>query len=360
MENQARPDRVYIVAEIGINFNRSFERCLKLIDCAAKAGCNAAKFQFFSAESLYPETAGELEWRSPSGTYSYDIFSSTRQNELPLSWVDNLMEYCASRSIDFLSSVFSQKEAHILSKKNVKALKISSSSILNLPFIEKCASFDLPLFISTGGSRLGEIENVVETVNQYHNKLTLLHCNLQYPTLPSNCNLGVIATLSKAFPEVITGYSDHTSDPIAAPQQAVFLGARVIEKHVTLDRKMPGPDHFFALEPDELCRMVEAIRTAEQRVVEGSISIDPIYYGSSQKKIGDHENYLRQFVANQLFARNTIREGQAINPEDLIILRRGKKTSGLQPSYIEIFRKYKVKAAKDIDKEEPISWDMIL
>lgn len=351
---------VYVIAEIGINFNGDFETCLRLIDAAAAAGCDAAKFQLFRAKTLYPRTAGSLDWRDDQGSYSYDIYDAVRSNELPLEWVEPLMDHCRGKRLDFLASVFAEEELAYLVGKGVPALKVSSSSVNNIPLLRSCASSGLPIILSTGGATLGEVEEAVETVTASHDRLTLLHCSLQYPTPPERCNLGVISTLRTAFPEIRTGYSDHTAEPCEAPRQAVYLGARVIEKHVTLDRTMAGPDHFFALEPAQLAEMVAAIRRAEKEVAAGTVRIDPVYFGTSRKSPGDHERYLREFVRNQLFARRPIPAGQPITPRDIIILRRGKKGAGLEPRHLELFERYAPAARRPICAEEPITWEMIL
>jgi len=351
---------VYIIAEIGINFNGDFNTCCRLIDAAVAAGCNAVKFQLFKAQTLYPRSAGQLDWQDGTRTYRYDIFKAVGQNELPRDWVEPLMSYCHGRDIDFLASVFSPDDARFLLETGVGALKLSSSSVTNLPLVDVCAATGVPLIVSTGGSTLGEVEAVVETVRRHHQRLTLLHCSLQYPTAPHNCNLGVIETLARAFPDCAIGYSDHTTDPVAVPVQAVYLGATVIEKHITLDRGMPGPDHFFALEPKSLIQMVAAIREAERRRIAGPPPIDPLIYGSSAKRVGDHEAYLRGFVENQLFARREIAKGQTIAPDDLIVLRRGKKPSGLPPVFLKLFTDHTVTASRPIAMEEPIIWEQLL
>ena len=352
---------VTIIAEIGINFNGDFDTCLALIDAAAKAGCDVAKFQVFRADTLYPKSAGKLSWKNEDESYTYGIFEAVRQNELPREWVAPLMKHCAGCGIDFLASVFSEDDAHVLMKAGAGALKISSSSVTNLPLIDACAAFGIPLIVSTGGSRLGEVEDVVDTVFRHHTKLTLLHCSLQYPTPLEEINLGAIQTLAKAFPQVTIGYSDHTAEVAAAPVQAVALGARVIEKHITLDRHMPGPDHFFALEPHDLAAMVGAVRATEERMEQGDIpAVDPLLYGKSAKRVADKERYLREFVSNQIFARRAIRRGEIINAGDLVILRRGEKEPGLAPRYLSLFTEHTVKASRDIQKEAPVDWGCIL
>lgn len=352
---------VTIIAEIGINFNGDFDTCLSLIDVAAKAGCDAVKFQLFRADTLYPKSAGKLSWKNEKGLYTYDIFNAVRQNELPQDWVVPLMQHCAGLGIEFLSSVFSINDAQVLMEASAGALKLSSSSVTNLPLIEACAAYSVPLIVSTGGSRLGEIEDAVDTVFRHHDKLTLLQCSLQYPTPLDSINLGAIQTLSAAFPQATIGYSDHTAEATQAPIQAVALGAQVIEKHITLDRHMPGPDHFFALEPDDLAAMVEAVRATEQRLAMGDIpAVDPVLYGTSAKRVGNHERYLRQFVANQIFARRDIGKGEIITATDLAVLRRGEKAAGLAPKYLGLFAEHPVRARRDIEKETPVDWGCIL
>ena len=352
---------VTIIAEVGINFNGDFDTCLSLIDVAAKAGCDAVKFQLFRADTLYPRSAGKLSWKNEKAAYTYDIFKAVRQSELPQDWVAPLMERCAGRGIDFMASVFSIDDAQVLMEAGAGALKLSSSSVTNLPLIEACAAFGAPLIVSTGGSRLGEIEDVVDTVLRHHDKLTLLQCSLQYPTPLKSSNLGVIQTLSACFPQATVGYSDHTAEATEAPIQAVALGAQVIEKHITLDRHMPGPDHFFALEPDDLAAMVEAVRATEKRLATGDVpAVDPVLYGTSAKQVGNHERYLHEFVANQIFARRDIGKGDSITAADLVVLRRGEKGAGLAPKYLGLFAEHAVRARRDIQKETPVDWGCIL
>ncbi|MBI9086961.1 MAG: N-acetylneuraminate synthase family protein [Desulfobacterales bacterium] len=352
---------VTIIAEIGINFNGDFDTCLALIDAAAAAGCDVAKFQVFSADTLYPRSAGVLAWKDENGAFTYDIFTAVKKNELPREWVAPLMAHCERRGIGFLASVFSADDARFLVKAGATALKISSSSVRNLPLVDACAAFGVPLIVSTGGSRLGEVEDVVDTVCRHHDRLTLLHCSLQYPTPPEDCHLGAIGTLAAAFPRVAVGYSDHTAHATAAPVQAVTLGARVIEKHITLDRRMPGPDHFFALEPDELAAMVAGVRSAEAGLAAGEVeAVDPVLFGSSAKRVEEGERYLRDFVANQIFVRRAIAKGDIITTEDLLVLRRGEKGAGLAPKYLSLFAGYTVRAARDIEAEAPMDWGCIL
>jgi N-acetylneuraminate synthase len=350
----------YIIGEIGINYNGSLENCFKLIDAAAVAGCNAAKFQFYRAKYLYPKTAGSLDWKSENKEYDYDIYSASEQFELSEEWIEALTSKCESNNIDFLCSVFDEKGLHFLIKKGLKKIKLASTVITNLPLIELCAGTGLPIIMSVGGATLSEIEDAVSIVLKHHNNLSLLHCSLKYPTELKECNMGVLQTLRMAFPHIAVGWSDHTMEVSDAPVQAVYLGAQIIEKHITLSKKMEGPDHFFALEPDELKKMVYDIRQAELTYKNGNYEIDKTIYGSSAKAIQPYEKYLRDFAFMRLYAKNDIKEGSVINTDDISILRPGKKEHGLEPKYLKLFKEHTITAKKDITCEDPITWDAIL
>jgi len=351
---------VYIIAEIGINYNNSLDNCYKLIDAAADAGCDAAKFQIFSAKKLYIKSAGKLDWQDGAKKYSYDIYQSAKKQQLPLEWVDRIIEYCNTRNIDFMASVPDADSLEYLVSKEIKAIKLSSYTITHIPLIVAAAETGLPIIMSTGGASIGETEAAVNAVKQYHNKLTILHCSIQYPTKLTDVNMGVLDTFSKAFPDIKFGYSDHTSEISDAPIQSVYLGGAVIEKHITLDKNMDGPDHFFALEPDELIKMVVDVRRAEQERSSGLIDTNVDIYGSSEKKCFDHEKYLRDFAYMSIFSNKDIKKGDVISCDDLSILRSGKKENGLDPKYMKLFEEYTVRASKDIEYEAPITWESIL
>jgi len=350
---------IYVIAEIGINFNGSLDSCYNLIDVAASSGCSAAKFQIFSAKNLYPKSAGKLDWKDDKEEYSYDIYEAVEKFELPEEWVDKLISYCSKKNIDFMASVFDVDGLSVMVKKGMKIIKLSSYTITNIPLIEAAAKTSIPIIMSTGGATIGETEEAVNTVLKYHNNLTILHCSIQYPTELKNVNMGVMDTFSKVFPNIKIGYSDHTAEPSDAPVQSVYLGGSVIEKHITLDKQMQGPDHFFALEPDELSQMVEDIRLAEIDYKNNNFQIDKIIYGNTQKICHKHEQYLRDFAYMFLFSKKEIRQGEVIKIEDISILRAGKKEKGLEPKYLSLFKENKVIASRDIKFEDPIKWDML-
>lgn len=350
----------YIIAEIGINFNGSLENCYKMIDMSEEAGCDAAKFQIFSAKNMYPKSAGQLDWKDDKEEYSYDIYEAVEKFELPNEWIDKLIAYCEIKGIDFMASVFDIEGLNIMVEKGMKVIKLSSYTITNVPLIEASAKTGLPIIMSTGGATIGETEEAVNAVLKHHNNLTLLHCSIQYPTNLKDVNMGVMDTFAKVFSNIKIGYSDHTEEPSEAPVQSVYLGGTVVEKHITLDKKMKGPDHFFALEPDELKKMVHDIRNAELQYDNKTFEIDKVIYGNSEKICHDHEQYLRDFCYMTLFSKKDIKKGEIIKAEDISILRAGKKEKGLEPKYLELFKENKVTASKNISFEDPINWESIL
>jgi N-acetylneuraminate synthase len=352
--------KTYIIAEIGINFNGSLENALKMIDVSVETGCNAVKFQMFSAKNLYPRSAGDMDWKDDEKEYSYDIYEAVESFELPIEWIDKLIQYCNEKKIDFMASVFDVDGLNFLVNKGMKVIKLSSYTITNIPLIEAAAKTKLPIIMSTGGATIGETEEAINTVLKYHDDLTVLHCSIQYPTKLEDVNMGVMDTFAKAFPNVKRGYSDHSAEPSDAPVQSVYLGGSVVEKHITLDKKIEGPDHFFALEPDELKQMVQDIRQAEAGVKSGNFNIDKKIYGNTQKICHEHEQYLRDFAYMTLFAKKEIKKGEVIDPKDISILRAGKKEKGLEPKYLELFSQYEIKAKQDIGFEDPINWEDIL
>lgn len=352
--------KTYIIAEIGINFNGSLENCYNMIDMSAKAGCHAAKFQIFSAKKLYPKSAGKVDWKDDKEEYSYDIYKAVKKFELPNEWIDKLVVYCKNRCIDFMASVFDVEGLNIMVQKGMKVIKLSSYTITNIPLIEAIAKTRLPIIMSTGGATICEVEEAVKTVLKHHNDVTLLHCSIQYPTKLEDVNMGVMDTFSKVFPNIKIGYSDHTEEPSDAPVESIYLGGSIVEKHITLDKKMEGPDHFFALESDELKKMVEDIKKAEKKYESGDFVIDKIIYGNTEKICYEHEQYLRNFAYMTLFSKRNIKKNEIIRLEDISILRAGNKDKGLEPKYLELFKKDLVTASKDIGFEEPIKWESIL
>lgn len=357
---------VYVIAEIGINHNGRLDLCHRMVDAAAQAGCDAVKLQLFHASTLYPRTGGELDWKDAEKAYSYDIYTAVEGFETPLSWIEPLQKHCTQLGIDLLASVFDRQSLHTILRVGLPRLKLASSVLTHLPLLEMCASSGLPCLLSTGGASLGEIERAVDIILTANpalppqDALTLLHCRLQYPTPPEDCHLGVLRTLALAFPHVGLGYSDHSMCPVAAPYQAVLLGAQVIEKHITLDRKMEGPDHFFAVEPHDLCAMVRALREAERlKASPAPPELDAVLYGSTAVGCTTSQRSLRNFVYPVLFTHAAIDAGERITAEHLAVLRPAKKTRGLEAEHLPLLHRHCVTAHTALAAETALGWEHI-
>ncbi|MBN2053203.1 N-acetylneuraminate synthase family protein [Candidatus Woesearchaeota archaeon] len=358
-----RNNPCFIIAEIGINHNGSMELAKKMIDVAAEAGCDAAKFQAFTAKTLYPKSAGTLDWQDKDGKkYSYPIYDNVKSFEMPYSWIPELKKYCEDKGMIFFASISDEESGDIFEKYGVQLLKTTSYAITHIPLLEHLAKKNIPLIISTGGSTLDEVRQAYNAVRKYHDKIIILHCVIKYPAPLPSINMNVLDTLRKEFPEAIIGYSDHSAEPIDAPVAAIYKGADVIEKHITLDKKMKGPDHFFAVEPDELKEMVMAVRDAEAKMKAGEadkISFNHVVLGTAEKKCVKEEEYLRKFAREFIFAAKPIKKGAVIKKSDLMVLRPGKKVRGLAPKELFKITGGNYAAARNIAKEDSITWKLI-
>lgn len=251
-------EETFIIAEAGSNHNQDFDMAIELIDVAAEAKADAVKFQIYRADTLYPKRA--LKFPSLKGENVYDLLKST---EFPREWLPKLSEYAAKKGIIFLSTPFDHDAVDELDCIGVPAFKIASFEITDLDLLKYTASKQKPMIVSTGVADLGEIEDAISAMRSVGNDdIILLHCNSLYPTPPEAVNLRAIATIREAF-KLPVGFSDHTLG-IHISIAATAMGACVIEKHFTLDRSLPGPDHSFAIEPDELKEMVRHVREIDR------------------------------------------------------------------------------------------------
>jgi len=246
----------FVIAEAGANHNRDFNQALKLIDVAKESGANAVKFQTYSSETLYSKNTPDFAGYKNINQLIKDI-------ELPREWQKDLKQYCDEIDIEFMSTPFDEKAVDELVNLGVKRLKIAGFESTDWRFVDMVASTGLPLIISIGiGFELKYIGYILDIVEKYGNDLTLLHCNNAYPTPIEDINLSSIKSL-QGFKNVNSiGLSDHTMSTLT-PALAVAAGATTIEKHFTLDKNLPGPDHAFALEPDQLKEMIDEIIMAE-------------------------------------------------------------------------------------------------
>lgn len=328
----------FVIAEAGSNHNGDIELAKELIDVAVDAGADAVKFQTFRADDMYVENSGEVEYLDDDRTI-YEIIESM---EMPYEWIPELHEYCRERGVYFLSTPFDERSAAEL-EEYVPVWKVASYTSSHIPFLEYLSGTDKPIIMSTGAHELDEVAESVTALREAGvSNLVLLQCVAAYPTPLSDINVRVVETLREEF-DVLAGLSDHTLDPVAAPSAAVALGATVIEKHITLDTSMEGPDHEFALEPDELDAMVSAIRDTEAVL------------GTGEKRVLDVERELYEKARRAVHAVEDIEAGQRFTEQNLKVLRPGEREAGLAPKfYDEIVGR---EAARDIEKDAGIQWD---
>lgn len=314
---------VFIIAEAGSNWRagdpeRDRAQAKALIDVAADAGADAVKFQTYRAASVYVANAGDSDYLAEAGIRKSitDIF---RDLEMPYEMIPELADYCAKKNIEFMSSPFSVDDARAIDPF-VRRHKLASYEISHLRLIQALAETGKPLIASTGAATEDDIAWFLETFRAAGGRdVTLLQCTAKYPAPLSTLNLQVLTRLRERFGAPV-GLSDHSKDPVIGPAGAVALGATVIEKHYTLDRTLPGPDHSFALEPGELKAMVRAIRDMEASL------------GSGHKVIQSEEEELRAFARRGLQATRAIRKGDALQEAvNIDILRPGKQKQGLHP-----------------------------
>jgi len=258
----------FIIAEAGVNHNGDLDLAKRLIDAARMAGAEAVKFQTFAADRLVTPDAPKTEYQKLTTGSAETQLEMLRRLELPAEAHGPLMEYCKRRGLLFLSTPFDEECADMLEALQVGAYKVSSGELTNLPLLAHIARKGKPLIVSTGMASLGEVETAVATVRDAGNPaLALLHCVSNYPAAPQDVNLRAMRTLELAFGRPV-GYSDHTMG-IEVSIAAVALGACIIEKHFTVDRSLPGPDHQASLVPDELAALVRGIRNTEAALGDG-------------------------------------------------------------------------------------------
>jgi sialic acid synthase SpsE len=331
---------VYIVAEAGSNHDRDLGQAKRLIEVAAEAAVDAVKFQTFLADRIVAETpvrAKYLDEVLPKGRTMTDLF---RELELPREWHSELKTYAESCGLDFLSTPFDHEAVDLLDGLGVKAFKIATYELWDLPLIRDVASRGKPIICSTGMADIGEVAEAVAVVRATGNEqLILLHCVVNYPPPFADLNLRAIQTMRQAF-DVPVGWSDHTPGWLA-PVIATTLGAAVIEKHYTTDRGRPGPDHRFALEPDELAEMVRAIRSTEAAL------------GDGIKRMAPAEADLYVTARRSLFAARAIEAGTTITEQDIAILRPG---TGIEVR--DLPHVVGRTARRRIERHEPLAWEM--
>ena len=329
--------RTLIIAEAGVNHNGSLELAKQLIDAAAVAGVSYVKFQSFKAEKLVTKEAEQAEYQQRNAADSSQ-YTMLKKLELTHRQHEELVAHCKQKGVRFLSTAFDLESIEYLHSLNLGLWKIPSGEITNFPYLKKIAQYGEPVIMSTGMCSMGDVEqalNVLLKNGLTKEQISLLHCNTEYPTPMRDVNLKAMLQLRDNF-GVKVGYSDHTKG-IEVPIAAVALGAEVIEKHFTLDRTLPGPDHKASLEPNELKAMVDAIRNIEQAL------------GDGQKHVSASEEKNIAIARKSIVAAKDIKRGELLTEENLTTKRPG---SGISPMRWE--EVIGTKAIRDFKEDELI------
>lgn len=315
--------KVIIIAEAGVNHNGDLNLAKKLVDLASECGADYVKFQTFKAEKLVTKSAKKANYQLENikSEKNDNQFDMLKKLELPLEWHYDLIRYCGSRNIKFLSTGFDEASIDFLDQLDLDFIKIPSGEITNKPYLEHIAQKNKNIIFSTGMSTLKEIKdciNVLLNKGLSKSQISVLQCNTEYPTPYDDVNLNVLITLRDEL-GVMIGYSDHT-EGINIPIAAVAMGAKLIEKHITLDKNMEGPDHKVSADKEEFENMIKAIRQVEQA------------FGISEKKPTDSERKNLEIVRKSLHYSRELEVSHIISKEDLIALRPG---NGISPMNID-------------------------
>jgi N,N'-diacetyllegionaminate synthase len=338
---------VFYIAEAGVNHNGDLSRALDMVDVAAAAGADAIKFQTFSAEKLASPLADKAEYQKRE-TGDGDQLAMLKALELDEAAHRTLIERCAERGIEFMSTPFDEEAADMLVALGMRRIKVPSGEIVNHPLLRHLAAFDRPMIVSTGMATMAEIEEALAVIDETRaahgfatpmaEMVTVLHCTSNYPADPSDVNLRAMRSIADVT-GIPVGYSDHTLG-LAVSTAAVALGATVIEKHFTLDRDLPGPDHRASLTPGELVEQVKQVRTAA------------IALGSSEKAPTEAELAVRAVARRSVAATRDLATGTELAADDLILLR---PASGIEPKHLGALPGRRL--AKTIPAGGAIRWD---
>jgi N-acetylneuraminate synthase len=309
-------ERVFVIAEAGVNHNGRLDLARRLVDVAAESGADAVKFQTFKADRLVTRTAPRAEYQRRATGGSASQHAMLAALELSEGDHEALWRHCAHRGIEFMSTPFDVESARYLKRLGVRRIKIPSGEVTNLPMLEVIGGLGLPVILSTGMCDLDEVAAAVKALQEAGcRELAILHCVSNYPAAPAATNLRAMDTLARAF-GVPVGLSDHTQGTAVAIA-AVARGAAILEKHFTLDRALPGPDHQASLEPPELRALVSAVRDVTAAL------------GDGVKRPVASELPIREVARKSLVAAHDLPEGATLGPGDLITLRPG---TGMSPA----------------------------
>lgn len=312
--------KTIIIAEAGVNHNGDIAKAKALIDKGAEAGVDYVKFQTFKAGNLVTKQAKRAAYQDKNTQNSDSQYEMLKKLELSQDVHKELIDYCSKKGVQFLSTGFDFESLEFLAGLGITIAKIPSGEITNLPYLRKVATLFPEVILSTGMATISEIKDAVKVLTDNgvsKNRITVLHCNTEYPTPMEDVNLKAMLHIQREL-GVSVGYSDHTLG-IEVPIAAVALGATVIEKHFTLDKTLPGPDHKASLEPEELKAMVMAIRNIEKAIG-----------GSGLKEVSKSEAKNKPIARKSIVATKTIKKGDLFSVENLTVKRPGTGISPMQ------------------------------
>jgi len=333
--------RTYIIAEAGVNHNGSLEMAFQLIDKAKEVGADCVKFQTFKAEQIVTKESPKAAYQMQVTDKHESQYDMLKKLELQKEDFKKLKDHCEKKGIDFMSTPYNFEDADLLNEIGVSAFKIASGQIAELPFLRYVASFQKKMIVSTGMATLQEVTDAVKAIwLTGNNNMIILQCNTDYPSKIEDTNLLAMCTMRDAL-SVKTGYSCHVPTNYAC-FAAVALGAEVIEKHFTLDKKLPGPDHSSSLEPAEFRELVEGIRSVEKSL------------GTGIKTPSEAEKKNTYGMRRSLVAKTDLKAGTVLQKEHIAFKR---PMNGLSPNYYERILGRTLKT--DIPKDAPFTTDSI-
>jgi N,N'-diacetyllegionaminate synthase len=333
-------DKTFIIAEAGVNHNGDKQMALDLIDAAAESGCDAVKFQTWITEKLLAANSPKPEYQTRTTGHQDSEFDTIKKLELKHEVFRELKAYSEKKGIIFFSTPDEIDSARYLAGIGTPIIKIGSGEVTNTPYLRELARLNLPIIYSTGACTLGELVAGAETILAENRQMMILHCVSSYPAPIDQMNLNFIPILKRMF-GVPVGFSDHTTG-VAAACAAVALGARIFEKHITLDKKLPGPDHQASLEPDEMRDYANAVRDARRAL------------GDGVKRVMPCEADVRNAVRKFLVAARDLEAGIRLKAEDVIAKR---LPGGVAPHLADVV--VGARLTRAVKADAAISWDLL-
>jgi sialic acid synthase SpsE len=328
-----------VIAEIGANHDGSFRKAEDTVNKVAAAGVKAVKFQFYTANELAADQSRVVNWGPPGNTRAETVGAMFNRLSLSLEEMKELFSLADQLNMEAFATPFSEQGADQLAAIGVSCFKIASSDVTHLPMLRHVARLNRPVILSLGKCTLAEADIAIDCLMANGCKnLAILHCVATYPSPMHEMNLRVIPTLKSIYPELVIGFSDHSLG-VTAAVAATALGARIIEKHVTLNKADPGPDHWFSLDMDELYELVKAVSDVD------------IAMGHPRKRVLECEQQGREKATRSLVAAVDLKTGTVLQPQDIKIVRPG---NGISPMHYEIV--IGMKLSKDITANTPIMW----